>query len=358
MGIYNTMKISNLLIEWYQVNRRNLPWRNTNDPYKIWVSEIVLQQTRVNQGLDYYTRFVNEFPDIHTLASAPIQKVLKAWEGLGYYSRARNMHKAAIEVVNHHHGKIPDHFEGLKKLPGIGPYTAAAIASFAYNEPVAVVDGNVYRVLSRLHGIFTPINTTPAVKTFNSLANQVMDKSNPADFNQAIMEFGAMACLPANPQCPKCILKEHCYAFKNQVVHELPVKLSPRKKKVRYLYFIMLHYKNGVYIQQRISKDIWQGLYQFPMVESKRQLTRSKALATLKETFCLKDTELQDNACYNYKHILTHQEIRAGIFVAQTLKAPPSQHKWLFVPVGQLSDYPLPRLLNIFLEEQKTLDVR
>ena len=212
------------LIKWYNFNKRELPWRSTSDPYKIWLSEIILQQTQVNQGLSYYLKFVEEFQTVKDLAKAPADKVMKLWQGLGYYSRARNLHEAAKNIVNEHKGEFPKAYEDIRALKGVGDYTAAAIASIAYNLPYAVVDGNVYRVLSRIFGIETPIDSTSGKKEFNELANELLTKKNPADYNQAIMEFGALYCRPKNPDCTNCIFNDKCEAYRLNKINLLPVK--------------------------------------------------------------------------------------------------------------------------------------
>ena len=225
------MVFSKRLKQWYLQNKRELPWRSTQDPYKIWLSEIIMQQTRVEQGLPYYLRFTEAYPNVHSLANAPEQEVLKLWQGLGYYSRARNLHTTAIRVSKELDGNFPDHYKELKTLKGVGDYTASAIASFCFNEPVAVVDGNVYRVLSRVFGVETPINSTQGIKEFKALAQELIDHKDPATFNQAIMEFGAIQCKPQNPLCETCPFNDVCLALKNDQIKELPVKI--KKTKIR-----------------------------------------------------------------------------------------------------------------------------
>jgi len=224
------MSFSKRLINWYHIHKRDLPWRNTTDPFHIWLSEVILQQTRVQQGLPYYNRFIKAFPGVEDLASAPQEKVLKLWQGLGYYSRARNLHTAAQQVAAA--GAFPDNYKDLLKLKGVGEYTAAAIASFAYHEPVAVVDGNVYRVLARIYGISLPINETAGIKEFKKLANQLLDTQYPAAHNQAIMELGALQCVPKNPDCAVCPFQSDCVAFNDSRIAELPVKLSYNQEPI------------------------------------------------------------------------------------------------------------------------------
>ena len=233
---------SQKIIFWYEHNKRDLPWRNTRDPYLIWLSEIILQQTRVDQGMSYYLKFVGEFPTVKQLAKADNEKVMKLWQGLGYYSRARNLHTTAKIILLEHKGVFPKEFETILALKGVGEYTAAAIASFAYNKPYAVVDGNVYRVLSRVFDISTPIDSTQGKKEFNHLAGELLDKNKPAIYNQAIMEFGAMQCKPINPYCAVCPLNTMCLAYSKKLVAELPVKSKKTKVRDRYFNYIVLNY--------------------------------------------------------------------------------------------------------------------
>lgn len=262
------MSFSKQLISWYQVHKRDLPWRDTQDAYRIWLSEVILQQTRVNQGLPYYERFIETFPTVQQLAAAPQEEVLKLWQGLGYYSRARNLHTAAQQVVKMG-GIFPDSYKKLLDLKGIGDYTAAAIASFAYKEAVAVVDGNVYRVLSRIYGINTAINETAGIKEFKQLAIQLLDIKNPDVYNQAIMEFGALQCVPKNPDCTVCPFQADCIAFNDQRIANLPVKIKKTKvKNLHHHYIVVQTPGNNTVLQQRPQTGIWAGLYEFPFIES------------------------------------------------------------------------------------------
>jgi len=261
---------SAIIIDWYQDNHRKLHWRETVDPYKIWLSEVILQQTRVAQGLPYYERFIISFPTVFDLAVAPSQKVLRLWQGLGYYSRARNLHRCAKQVVEKFNGHFPNSFNELTKLPGVGDYTAAAIASIAFREPVAVVDGNVYRVLARVFGIEKDIASGEGKKYFFSLANKLIDKTRPDLFNQALMEFGALHCLPKNPKCGECIFSKSCNANQRNLQAVLPVKSKKLKIKTRYFYYFILINKNKVLLKRRTEKDIWQGLNDFYLIETTR----------------------------------------------------------------------------------------
>ncbi|WP_418264743.1 A/G-specific adenine glycosylase [Flavobacterium faecale] len=266
------MTFHNLLISWYLQNKRDLPWRNTTNPYHIWLSEIMLQQTRVAQGTPYFLSFTTHFPTVFDLAKANEEQVLKLWQGLGYYSRARNLHKTAQHIALELNGKFPDNYKDLLKLKGVGEYTAAAIASFSYNEIVPVVDGNVFRVLSRYFDIETDIAQASAKKEFTALASELIPKDNPAIFNQAIMEFGALQCVPKNPDCNNCIFNNSCLALQKKKVDQLPVKSKKVKVKKRYLnYIVVTDEKNQTLIQKRTLKGIWHNLYEFPLIETEKE---------------------------------------------------------------------------------------
>jgi A/G-specific adenine glycosylase len=305
--------ISEKLIIWFKQNKRDLPWRNITDPYRVWLSEVILQQTRVTQGLPYYMNFVKEFPTVHDLAKAPEQKILKLWQGLGYYSRARNLHEAAKDIVKNYEGVFPKDYNELKKLKGIGDYTAAAISSFCFNKPQAVVDGNVYRVLARLFAIDTAINSTEGKKQFAILAQELLDKKNPGIYNQAVMEFGALYCVPQNPDCENCIFNGVCQSGNLNEALKYPVKIANKKVTTRYFeYFIILH-KENTYTQQRIGKDIWKNLHQFPMLEYKEKTDNTKVIERFKkEIIKLPSTgfEIKKQTLYK-KHKLSHQTIFA-----------------------------------------------
>ena len=307
------------IIAWYQENKRSLPWRlptcpphdygskagGTIDPYKIWLSEIILQQTRVAQGLPYYELFIKTFPTVFSLAKASQQQVLRLWQGLGYYSRARNLHACAKMVVEDFGGKFPDNYTELKKLKGIGPYTAAAIASFAFKEPVAVVDGNVFRVLARIFGIDKDIASSEGKAFFSAKANELIPKEHPDQFNQAMMEFGALHCLPQNPLCDSCIFSKTCVANKNELQRVLPIKSKKVKVRTRYFYYFIIKQRNKILMKQREGKDIWQGLYDFYLVEAKRSQKLEKILTEDK----LLNGLTKINESKTYKHILSHQKL-------------------------------------------------
>lgn len=272
------------ILNWYREHQRELPWRETREPYKVWLSEIILQQTRVAQGMPYYYSFVEAFPTVFDLANAPEEQVLKLWQGLGYYSRARNLHAAAKMVVNDFNGEFPKTYKALKSLKGVGDYTASAIASFCFDEPEPVVDGNVYRVLSRYFGVDIPINSTQGIKYFKELAREVMDERNIRDYNQGIMEFGAIQCAPKKPYCLLCPLQDSCVALKENKVDSLPVKQNKTKVRNRYFnYLVLLDQNENTILEQRRGKGIWQNLYQFPLIESEKKLQAEALKPLIKE---------------------------------------------------------------------------
>ncbi|KQC32238.1 adenine glycosylase [Nonlabens sp. YIK11] len=314
------MNFSNKLISWYQLHKRDLPWRHTSDPYFIWLSEIILQQTRVNQGLPYYLRFVETFPSVQDLAAAPQEDVLKLWQGLGYYSRARNLHTAAMQVVDNG-GTFPNNYKELLKLKGIGDYTAAAIASFAFDEAVAVVDGNVYRVLSRIFGISTPINSTDGIKEFKNLAQELIDPKHPASHNQAIMEFGAMQCVPKNPDCNICPFQNDCVAFQDQRITELPVKIKKTKVlNLHHHYMVTVTPSGKTILQERPQNGIWAGLYEFPFVEAKGALLPSELITAVDFEKVYKGVRFRESV-FNHDpiiHKLSHRKIHAYFWIIHT----------------------------------------
>jgi A/G-specific adenine glycosylase len=302
------------LLEWYALNKRNLPWRETNDPYLIWLSEILLQQTRVSQGLPYYEKFVKAFPNVNALALAKEQEVLRLWQGLGYYSRARNLHAASKCIVNEWNGSLPNNYQDLLQLKGVGSYTAAAIASFAFNEKVAVLDGNVFRVLSRVFGVDTDIASHTGLKEFTLLANKLLPEKKADIYNQSIMEFGALHCTPQSPSCDQCPLGEICFARKHSMQGVLPVKVKKLIKKTRFFNYLVIKEKNKIYLRQRIEKDIWQGLYEFHLMEDndihsiEEILLKDGFTKELKKSVIEKESEI-------YKHVLTHQTIFAKFWL-------------------------------------------
>lgn len=342
--------LSKKLILWYLENKRDLPWRHTKDPYKIWLSEIILQQTRVAQGLPYFERFSTTYPTVQSLATAPEEAILKLWQGLGYYSRARNLHKAAQYVVEALNGVFPSTYKELLKLKGVGDYTASAIASFCYNEPTAVVDGNVYRVLSRVFGIETPINSTQGVKEFKTLAQQLIDLNQPGTFNQAIMEFGAQYCVPQNPACMFCVFKNSCVAHQTGTVAKLPVKLKKTKVTTRYFHYIVLQTEDKkTRIEKRKGRGIWQNLYQFPLFEGKMELTTSafKEISYYNEELTL--LNVSSIQLHNKKpviHKLSHQHLHTHFWkvsIQGTLEDG--------LPISTLNKFPFPVLISNYINK-------
>jgi A/G-specific adenine glycosylase len=296
------------IIKWYDLNKRDLPWRNTKNPYFIWISEIILQQTRVSQGLPYYEKFVQAFPTVEALALAKEQEVLSLWQGLGYYSRARNMHACAQTVVDSFDSNFPDEFQQLLTLSGIGPYTAAAIASLAFEKATPVVDGNVYRVIARVFGIENNIAETKSFKLFYDLSLELIDTQQPGTYNQAVMEMGATICAPQNPQCDSCPLEEICFARKNKKQKELPVKIKKIRNRIRYFTYLVIELNDKIAMSQRNGKDIWQGLFEFYLIENKS----SKRIDELEDGLLQKlmdegETIVQEMSMP--KHILSHQTI-------------------------------------------------
>lgn len=342
--------ISDKLITWYKKHKRDLPWRNINDPYKIWLSEIILQQTQVVQGLNYYIKFTETFPTIIDLANAPEDQVMRLWQGLGYYSRARNLHSAAKTVKTNHKGKFPNTFESIKELKGVGDYTAAAVASFAFNLPHAVVDGNVYRVLSRLFNINTPINSTQGKKEFQLLANDLLNHKSPGLHNSAMMEFGALWCKPQNPKCEECPLQAYCLAYEKDTVNLLPVKDKKIKIRNRYLHYFIFNYKDSVYVQKRTEKDIWQNLYEFYLVETEKQ-TDPESVLKHKELKQLAKGAQIVSITPQKKHILSHQHIYATFYEINAT-APIVSKSLIKIKRTKLTTIGFPQLINRYIIER------
>lgn len=340
------------LYKWYNIYKRDLPWRETNNPYKIWLSEIILQQTRVQQGTNYYLKFTENFPTVHDLANAPEDDVLKLWQGLGYYSRARNLHKTAKQISEQYNGTFPSHYSDIINLKGIGPYTAAAIASIAFSLPYPTIDGNVYRVLSRYFGIDTPIDSTEGKKQFQALAEELIDSRDPGMHNQALMEFGALQCVPKSPNCSNCPLTTSCFAFQNNKVSVLPVKAKKPKQSDRYFYYYLLEQEDAVYLEKRTENDIWQSLYQLPLIEHPNKLSDEELI----------ESNIPFINGYNYnlnsvskerKHVLSHQIIHAKVVrieISNDVKIPKPLFK---VKTKDISKFAVPRLLELFFEDLK-----
>jgi A/G-specific adenine glycosylase len=339
------------IIKWYHINRRELPWRDTNDAYLIWLSEIILQQTRVAQGLNYFLRFKERFPTVVSLAEADEQEILKLWQGLGYYSRARNLHKTAQIIAEKYDGIFPTDYNDILSLKGVGEYTAAAIASFAYNQPYAVVDGNVFRVLARIFGIDLAINSTEGKKQFSQLANQLLDKKNPSFHNQAIMEFGALQCTPQQPDCNNCIFTKKCAAFLSNSVSLLPVKEKKIKQRERHFNYFFIKNKNFTYLQKRTQKDIWLNLYEFPLWESDRNLSIEDIILQQNEIPALKDIQIEiSSSLFKTKHILSHQIIYANFYTLKIEEENKYLKKCEKTSIGNLTEYPVSKLIDLFLD--------
>lgn len=341
------------IIQWYETNKRELPWRQTRDPYAIWVSEIIMQQTRVEQGLNYYLKFIDSFPDVKTLSEAPEQAVLSVWKGLGYYSRARNMHHTAGVVMTLFNGKFPSVYADLIKLKGVGPYTAAAISSICSNEAIPVVDGNVIRVFSRLFGFEEEVGSSIGYRKVFEKSSCFIKQSDPGTYNQAVMEFGALQCKPKQPLCDQCIFQKDCYAFNHGMVDQLPRPGKVIVKKERFFhYFLIPHPVKGILMQKRGAGDIWQHLWELPLVETDK-------LLSVKHVVKLSGLPLQSSEILNvnfsdYKHVLTHQLIRARFFIfpAEALVADPAfPLQWQKDPVN--SGLPMPRLIDKYLKTYK-----
>lgn len=346
------MDIGKVLVRWYTENKRPLPWRETTDPYRIWISEIILQQTRVVQGLSYFNRFMERFPDVQALAEAEEDEVMKYWQGLGYYSRARNLHAAAKAIVLRFGGEFPRKYEDVLSLKGIGEYTAAAICSFAWKQPYAVVDGNVYRVLGRLFGIDTPIDSSEGRKEFAELAQVLLDKKHPELYNQAIMDFGAVQCTPKAPQCLYCPLRECCVAFSSGRISELPVKSGKAAVKARYFNYLHIHCQGVTLLSRREGKDIWQNLYEYPLIETAEavdfvDLQRTAVYAALMEGVgevrVLRMVEMP-------KHVLSHRVIYARFYELEVSCFSAGMSSYLQVDCEDLEKYAVSRLIELYRE--------
>ncbi len=343
------MNFNKILTNWYSINKRNLPWRNTINPYYIWLSEIIMQQTQVKQGLPYYEVFVKTYPTIFDLSKASEFEILKLWQGLGYYSRARNLHETATYIANNFNGKFPNTYKDLISLKGVGDYTASAIASICYNESTAVVDGNVYRVLSRYFGIETPINSSQGIREFKALATALIDSKNPGDYNQAIMEFGAKQCKPKKPDCSICPLNKSCVALKNNTIDLLPVKLNKTKITKKYFNFLVFISSNKkTCFKKRIQKGIWKNLYQFPLIETEKSINHHTLMNDKTFKSLTKDSIFSLNL-YNEKdiiHKLSHQHLYAKFWIIEIDKIVGET-----IPISEIKRYPTSILISNFIDE-------
>ena len=345
---YNTL-VSNILI-WYKQTARNLPWRQTKDPYKIWLSEIILQQTRVAQGLPYYLKFVDKYPDIKSFANATEDDILHLWQGLGYYSRGRNMHHCARTIMEEYSGEFPKTYAELRKLKGIGDYTAAAISSFAFGEKNPAIDGNIIRVMSRLFGIFDTPYTKESKKAVKMYSNSLMENVPAADYNQAMMEFGALQCVPKNPDCGVCPVADFCFALKNNSVKKLP---APSKKivvKNRYFYFLVIHHKEKIYLQKRTANDIWKNLFQFPLIETSQIQQDLNLLIT---EFFKSDNFVINNISPSYEHKLTHRKIHT-VFIDLSLNKEINDTEYILERKENIKNYAFPKLIHLYLNSKNS----
>lgn len=336
--------LSRNLIDWYSREKRDLPWRNTQDPYRIWLSEIILQQTRVAQGLPYYHNFVAQYPSVFELANAPEDRVLRTWQGLGYYSRARNLHKTAKIIAQELGGEFPDNYADLLKLPGVGPYTAAAIASLAFGEPVPVLDGNVFRLISRLFGLEYDIANAANRKYFMEVLETLISQEVPGSFNQATMEMGALVCTPRNPKCDQCPVNMSCFAFKHRKQDQLPVKIKKIRIRSRTFHYVIFEYNGKLGLKQRQGKDIWQGLYEFQLFEG--------------QPFSIQEDWGNDiDHLSGFKHVLTHQRIDADFYLVRCVNADNfekqlNKYGLTAFTHAQMLILPKPKLLVNYIEQQ------
>lgn len=345
------ISFSNILALWYLKNKRNLPWRKTKDPYFIWLSEIILQQTKVSQGASYYLKFSQKFKNISSLAQANEEQILKLWQGLGYYSRARNLHFTAKHIINNLNGVFPDNYNELIKLKGIGDYTASAISSICFNKPHATVDGNVYRVLSRYFGIITPINSSKGIKEFKNLAQLLIDSKNPGTHNQALMEFGALVCKPKNPECENCPLNDSCFALQKQKVNSLPIKINKVIKRDRYFNYLIINNKNKyTLLEQRIGNDIWKNLFEFPLFESNQEVGIKEIMQSEKFLEIIK-SEKYHLTKFNQQpivHKLTHQNLYATFWLIDIDESIKNVVLW-----ESINNFAIPTLIQNFVDKYR-----
>ena len=347
------MEIKQELILWYLVNKRDLPWRDTKNPYYIWLSEVILQQTRVNQGMEYYLKFIEVYPNVKRLAKAKEDDILKMWQGLGYYSRARNLHAAAKYIANDLNGIFPDTYDEILNIKGVGPYTAAAISSFAFKLPYAVVDGNVSRVLSRVFNIDTPINSTEGKKQIQELADACLSKSQPDTYNQAIMELGAMVCKPANPDCENCPLFFKCISRIENTIKNRPVKIKAKKPVVRYMDFAVLESDDDLIFKKRTENDIWKGLHDFSSVEGIAEPSEKYITHQLMEEFPeIRLDSIPGTHQKEYTHLLSHQRIIARFWHYRFTGTINNNSVYFSVPKHRVELLAVPRLIHKYLEDE------
>jgi A/G-specific adenine glycosylase len=339
------MQIVLNILQWYQKNKRDLPWRATNNPYFIWLSEIILQQTQVIQGLNYYYKFIENFPTIHHLAAANEEDILKLWQGLGYYSRARNLHKAAQTIVNDFNGEFPNTYNDVLKLSGVGPYTASAITSMAYELPYPVLDGNVYRFVARLYNIDLPINQPKTYTAFQEILTEMMVNQKPSTFNNAMMEMGAIVCKPVQPLCQNCPVLSFCEAYKKGTVNQLPVKLNKVKVKTRVFNYFYFNLNGAFYMEKRTQKDIWENMYQLPLIETNNPVNNSELKLMLAEKQW--GDSLDINFEMDLSHQLTHQKILVKVWSCSLdNKSFRTEKDWIKVDEVSYKKYPIPKLIE------------
>ena len=324
------MAFAETLIAWYEEHKRDLPWRGETDPFKIWVSEIILQQTRVQQGWDYYLRFIDNFPNVKALAEANEERVLKVWQGLGYYSRARNMHATAREIMAKFGGNFPDTYDSILSLKGIGAYTAAAIGSIAFHLPYPAVDGNVIRIISRIFGVCEDVSQPVVVKRITEICNEQIDRDRPGVFNQAAMDFGAMHCTPKNPQCEECPFQSDCYASKNNLVDILPIKKKKAEQKHRFFHYTIYLSDNKTIIEKRSGNDIWKNMYQFPLTETDSD-------------------DFANTPVFSTRETLSHQIIHAHFYVKNVKRLPKPSQNQTIIDFNDIENYPMPKTMTLFL---------
>lgn len=337
------MNFSTVLLDWYDQNKRDLPWRHTDNPYVIWIAEVVFQQTRIDQGLGYFNRIIEKFPSVNDLAACPEEEILKLWQGLGYYSRARNLHFSAKLITNEYKGVFPNTYKELLKLKGVGPYIAAEVASVCFGEVVAAIDGNVQRVVARYFGVEEPVNIPVGAKLVSAIANSHIDHDRPGDFNQAMMDFGAMMCTPKNPKCDLCLFQEDCFAFRNGKQDVLPIKEKKLKVRNRYLNFLIHLEENKVYMQKRGEGDIWQGLYQPILMESKNVVMELEHL----------DKEIKGYKLYSGNRKLTHQNLNLDFWVVEERNGEWKLEEYDLVTFEELNNLPVPKSIEqLFLRQE------
>lgn len=355
MNEYQKNTFASILLQWHSSIDRNLPWKSSTDPYKIWLSEIIMQQTRIAQGTPYYLKFVEAFPTIIDLANAEEHQVMKLWQGLGYYSRARNLHYTAQKVRDQYDGVFPTTHKDILSLKGIGKYTAAAISSFAYGLEYPVVDGNVIRLISRYFGITAAVDTSATLNKINDLAAKLIKGSNPADYNQAIMDFGALVCTPKSPNCTDCPLNENCVAYQEDQVNIIPYKSKKIKKKVRYLHYLYIEDSAGnILLNHRTDKDIWQSLYDFPCIEyDQKTIITDKEIKNYILDFVRNSAIKINSHSKVYKHILTHQTIYGQFYKINIEQLPSKLEKYIPIKKSKINSYAFPVLITNFLSDEE-----